>query len=108
VCSKESAITSIPDAQAGRYSTKINVHNNTGLPINFRKKFIKLIGSEGGPELFERATDPQAKVFESLNEDQAMEVGVCLGVCDIIMGGMSRQEPWLPRNLPIDRSCSSI
>jgi hypothetical protein len=73
---QDSAITSIPDAQAGRYSTKINVHNNTGLPINFRKKFIKLIGSEGGPELFERATDPQAKIFESLNEDQAMEI-VC-------------------------------
>lgn len=66
----QSAITAIPDAQAGRYSTKINVHNNTGLTINFRKKIIRLIGANELP------TDPQVKMFESLKEDQAMEV-VC-------------------------------
>jgi hypothetical protein len=76
----DSDITHIPDAQAGRYSTKINVHNNTGFLINFRKKFIQLNGGfgfrQGETEQFEIPIDPKAKVFESLKEDQAMEV-VC-------------------------------
>ena len=63
-----------PDAQAGRYSTKVNVHNNTGTTINFRKKIIRLPGSQS--DIFERPMDPQFKVFESLNEDQGLEV-VC-------------------------------
>ena len=37
---KDPAITLVPDAQAGHYSTKINVHNNTGITITFRKKVI--------------------------------------------------------------------
>jgi hypothetical protein len=65
----DNGINDVPDAQPGRYSSKINVHNNTGVSITFRKKFIIL--REG-----EKATDPQTKVFEQLKEDQAMEV-VC-------------------------------
>jgi hypothetical protein len=69
---RDNGITDVPDAQPGRYSSKINVHNNTGVLITFRKKFIRLIGGE----VFEMPMDPKAKVFEKLGEDQAMEV-VC-------------------------------
>jgi hypothetical protein len=62
-------INSNPDAQAGRYSTKINVHNNTGLHIVFRKKVIPL---KGGQE----PTPPFFKKIERLQPDWAMEV-VC-------------------------------
>jgi hypothetical protein len=66
-------ITHILDAQAGRYSTKINVHNNTGQRISFRKKFILLRGGEV-------PTNPtDIKPLERLDEDQAMEV-VCLDI----------------------------
>jgi hypothetical protein len=66
-------ITHILDAQAGRYSTKINVHNNTGQRITFRKKFILLRGGE-------IPTNPaDNKPLERLEEDQAMEV-VCLDI----------------------------
>jgi hypothetical protein len=65
-----------PDAQAGRYSTKVNVHNNTGTTINFRKKIIRLLGSQIPDIPFEHPMDPQFKVFESLKEDQGLEV-VC-------------------------------
>ena len=34
----DASIKSAPDAQAGHYSSKINVHNNTGITITFRKK----------------------------------------------------------------------
>ena len=33
----DASIKIVPDAQAGHYSSKINVHNNSGLPIKFRK-----------------------------------------------------------------------
>jgi hypothetical protein len=69
---RDNGITDVPDAQPGRYSSKINVHNNTGVLITFRKKFIRLVGGE----LFETPMNPKAKVFEKLAEDQAMEV-VC-------------------------------
>jgi len=63
-------ISHVVDAQAGRYSTKINVHNNTGVDINFRKKAIPLRGGQV-------PTDPVAvKFLEKLSEDQALEV-VC-------------------------------
>src|SRR5687768_13074048 len=39
-------VTHVVDAQAGRYASKINVHNNTGMVINFRKKIIRLRGGE--------------------------------------------------------------
>jgi hypothetical protein len=69
---RDNGITDVPDAQPGRYSSKINVHNNTGVLITYRKKFIRLVGGELG----EKAMDPGTKVFEQLNEDQGMEV-VC-------------------------------
>jgi hypothetical protein len=62
-------INSVPDAEPGRYATKINVHNNTGNAVSFRKKVIRLRGGQA-------PIDPQFKVLESLKEDEAMEV-VC-------------------------------
>jgi hypothetical protein len=59
----------VPDAQAGHYSTKINVHNNTGIPIKFRKKIIQLKGGQV-------PTPPKFRIFEELRPDWAMEV-VC-------------------------------
>jgi hypothetical protein len=65
----DASIKIAPDAQAGHYSTKVNVHNNTGLTINFRKKIIQLKGGQVPIE-------PQFKTFEALKSDWAMEV-VC-------------------------------
>ena len=62
-------INSVPDVQAGRYSTKINVHNNTGMDIRFRKKVIQLKGGQ-------IPTPPAFKKIESLPPDWAME-SVC-------------------------------
>ena len=59
----------VPDAQAGNYSSKINVHNNTGLSIRFRKKVIRLKGGQV-------PTPPAWMKLESLPPDWAMEV-VC-------------------------------
>jgi hypothetical protein len=63
----DGAITSMPDAQAGRYSTKINVHNNTGIDIRFRKKVIQLKGGQV-------PTPPTFFRVEGLRPDWAMEV----------------------------------
>ncbi len=63
------ALTAVPDAQAGHYSTKINVHNNTGVTINFRKKVIQLKGGQV-------PTPPAWMKFEGLRPNWAMEV-VC-------------------------------
>ena len=63
------ALNAVPDAQAGHYSTKINVHNNTGITINFRKKIIQLKGGQV-------PTAPQRRLDEKLDPDWAMEV-VC-------------------------------
>lgn len=84
-------ITSDPDAQGGRYSTKINIHNNTGVQINFRKKFIWLHGSAS--ETFELPTDPLFKVNESLKEDQAMEV-VCRDIYKYLNISNVPPGPW--------------
>lgn len=65
----DASIKSAPDAQAGHYSTKINVHNNTGISISFRKKVIQLKGGQVPIE-------PQFRTFEGLKSDWAMEV-VC-------------------------------
>src|SRR5689334_17274542 len=43
---KDPSIIIVPDAQAGHYSSKINVHNNTGIDIKFRKKVIQLKGGQ--------------------------------------------------------------
>ena len=63
------SLQAAPDAQAGHYSTKINVHNNTGIEIKFRKKIIPLKGGQN-------PTPPAWIKFESLKSDYAMEV-VC-------------------------------
>lgn len=63
------AITAVPDAQAGHYSTKINVHNNTGITIVFRKKVIQLKGGQV-------PTQPAFRRDEKLPPNWAMEV-VC-------------------------------
>jgi len=63
------SLVAVPDAQAGHYSTKINVHNNTGIGIKFRKKVIQLKGGQV-------PTPPAWTRLEGLNPDWAMEV-VC-------------------------------
>jgi len=70
-------INSAPDAQPGRYSTKINVHNNTGIDIKFRKKAIQLKGGQV-------PTEPAFKRIEGLPPDWAMEV-----VCRDIYGHLN-------------------
>jgi hypothetical protein len=65
----EASIKLMPDAQAGHYSTKINVHNNTGVSIRFRKKVIRLKGGQV-------PTPPAWTKFHALKSDWAMEV-VC-------------------------------
>ena len=66
---RDAALVAVPDAQAGHYSTKINVHNNTGITINFRKKVIQLKGGQV-------PIAPQFRRDEKLDPDWAMEV-VC-------------------------------
>ena len=66
---KDPSTLIVPDAQAGHYSSKINVHNNTGIGIKFRKKVIRLKGGQV-------PTAPAWMKLESLNPDWAMEV-VC-------------------------------
>ena len=63
------SLQAVPDAQAGHYSTKINVHNNTGIGIKFRKKVIPLRGGQ-------IPTPPAWTKLHSLSPDWAMEV-VC-------------------------------
>lgn len=65
----DASIKIAPDAQAGHYSTKINVHNNTGMDIKFRKKVIRLKGGQV-------PTPPAWSKFESLRSDWALEA-VC-------------------------------
>ena len=65
----DASLKAVPDAQAGHYSTKINVHNNTGIDITFRKKVIQLKGGQN-------PTPPAWVKFETLKSDYALEV-VC-------------------------------
>jgi hypothetical protein len=65
----------VRDAEAGRYATEIDVHNNTGAPVNVRRKVIQLIG--------ERPTPPQAKVLDVLKEDEAFAV-VCRDIYKLL------------------------
>jgi hypothetical protein len=73
----DASIKIAPDAQAGHYSSKINVHNNTGIDIKFRKKVIQLKGGQV-------PTPPAWAKFESLRSDWAMEV-----VCRDIYGHLN-------------------
>lgn len=78
------ALVAVPDAQAGHYSTKINVHNNTGITINFRKKVIQLKGGQ-------IPTGPQFRRDEKLDPDWAMEV-----VCRDIYSHLNIAVPPIP------------
>jgi hypothetical protein len=73
----DASIKIAPDAQAGHYSSKINVHNNTGIDITFRKKVIQLKGGQV-------PTPPAWTKFETLKSDYAMEV-----VCRDIYGHLN-------------------
>jgi hypothetical protein len=79
-------LTSMPDAQVGRYSSKINVHNNTGMVIHFRKKVINLTG--GG----QKERDPVKLPPESLRPDNAMEV-VCIDIYNHLNIPLNNQTP---------------
>lgn len=81
---KDANILAVPDAQAGHYSTKINVHNNTGINIQFRKKVIQLKGGQV-------PTAPQFGKFEQLPPNWAMEV-----VCRDIYGHLNIPIPPIP------------
>lgn len=78
---KDANIAAVPDAQAGHYSSKINVHNNTGINITFRKKVIQLKGGQV-------PTAPQFGKFEQLPPNWAMEV-----VCRDIYGHLNIPVP---------------
>lgn len=73
----DASIKIAPDAQAGNYSSKINVHNNTGIDIKFRKKIIQLKGGQV-------PTPPAWMKFETLKSDYGMEV-----VCRDIYGHLN-------------------
>lgn len=81
---RDGGLTSVPDAQAGHYSTKINVHNNTGIVIQFRKKVIQLKGGQV-------PTPPQFGKVEQLPPNWAMEV-----VCRDIYGHLNIPIPPFP------------
>jgi hypothetical protein len=70
----DAGVNATYDAQPGRYASKINVHNNTGIDIAFRKKVIPLKGGQN-------PTEPAFKKMEALKPDYAMEV-----VCKDIYG----------------------
>lgn len=78
---RDASLLAVPDAQAGHYSSKINVHNNTGVTIQFRKKVIQLKGGQ-------IPIEPQFKKNEALRSDWAMEV-----VCRDIYGHLGIQIP---------------
>jgi hypothetical protein len=75
------SLQAVPDAQAGHYSSKINVHNNTGGLIRFRKKVIQLKGGQV-------PTPPAWTRLEALKSDWAMEV-----VCRDIYGHLAIPVP---------------
>ena len=81
---RDGTLTAVPDAQAGHYSTKINVHNNTGITIVFRKKVIQLKGGQ-------IPIEPQFRRDEKLPPNWAMEV-----VCRDIYGHLGIPIPPIP------------
>ena len=70
-------LADLPETQAGRYSTKINVHNNTGITVTFRQKAIRLRGGEVAIQPSEK------KTTEQLRGDWATEV-VCRDIYTLI------------------------
>ena len=81
---RDASLLAVPDAQAGHYSTKINVHNNTGLTMTFRKKVIQLKGGQ-------IPIEPQFRKDEKLPPNWAMEV-----VCRDIYGHLNIPVPPIP------------
>ncbi len=81
---RDASLLAVPDAQAGHYSTKINVHNNTGITITFRKKVIQLKGGQ-------IPIEPQFRRDEKLPPNWAMEV-----VCRDIYGHLNIPVPPIP------------
>ena len=69
------------EAEAGRYSTEIDVHNNSGATVTFRKKIIPLF--PGPDHIGEKPTPPQAKVLHVLKEDEALAV-VCRDIYKLL------------------------
>jgi hypothetical protein len=72
ICGADRLITDVDEVQPGRYSTKINVHNNTGTLITFRQKIIQLF--QAPDDVGETPTRPQARQINALNPDEALEV----------------------------------
>jgi hypothetical protein len=70
------ALDNIREAEAGRYTTEIDVHNNTGTLINVRKKIILLV-QDPGP------IPTQAKVLHVLKEDEVLPV-VCRDIYKLL------------------------
>lgn len=63
---KEGDATSTPEVMSGRYATNINVHNNSGNTVQFRKKLIVLHTGD------EKPYEPKVLGMYSLRPDQAM------------------------------------
>lgn len=82
---KDTNINSPVDAEAGRYATKINVYNNTGVVVTFRKRIIQLRRGES-------ATDPAAKIEEALKPGQAMEV-TCFDIYKLLNIPVGQTQP---------------
>jgi hypothetical protein len=89
---KDQGPSALYDTQPGSYSTKINVHNNSGAAINFRKKVIWLLKpGPAGIAYNEQPTSPQAKKFDALKPDDALEV-VCRDL-DSMLGISTTAQP---------------
>jgi len=72
----------IREAESGRYSTEIDVHNNSGAQVRFRKKIIALF-PDRDHIIGEKPTSPQAKVFHVLKEGEALAV-VCRDIYKLL------------------------
>lgn len=70
----ERELDRIREAESGHYATEIDVHNNSGAPISFRRKIIVLF--QDRDHIGEAPTPPQAKVLHVLKEDEALAI-VC-------------------------------
>ena len=75
------ALDHLREAEAGRYSTEIDVYNNSGAPVSFRKKVIALF--QDRDRAGEKPTLPQAKVLHVLNADEALAV-VCKDIYKLL------------------------
>ena len=88
---RDASLLAVPDAQAGHYSSKINVHNNTGITLVFRKKIIRLKGGQVPIE-------PQFRRDEKLPPNWGMEV-VCRDIYRHLNIAVPPQPP-TPNDIP--------